>query len=112
MRYLPSYPFQVEHENGGENGIEMKGNKCCHGRASNLGVAECLPQRPAFESKREECEDGRSNGDHDGPDTLDARIGQGTVEWLALFVHLLDEVGEHDDVAVEHPHGAGHPHEM
>src|SRR6266850_6933674 len=105
---FPSDPLKIEYKNRVEDRDQEQGDKRCHGESANLGIAERLPQRATFECERKQCKDCCGNGDHHGSNTLNARIRKSTLQRFALFVHLLNEVEEHDDMAYDDSNKAGY----
>src|SRR5258708_28685641 len=111
MRYLPSYPFEIEHKNRVEDRYQEQGDEGGDGESADLGIAQRFPERATFECERKQCKDRCAHGDHHGSNTLDSCIRNSTLEWFALFVHFLDEVEEHDDMADDYPDETGNPEE-
>src|SRR5438552_19204 len=103
---FPSNDLQVEHEYAVKDRHQEQSDKGSDAKSTDLRVTKRLPERTTFESKREKSQDRCSHCDHHGPDSLDAGIGQRLNQWLALCVHFLDEVEQHDDVANNHPYQA------
>ena len=104
---FPSNDLQVEHEYAVKDRHQEQSDKGSDAKSTDLRVTKRLPQRTAFESKREKSQDRCSHCDHYRANSLDARIGQRLDQWLALCVHFLDEVEQHDDVADNHAYQAG-----
>ena len=104
---FPSNDLQVKHEDAVKNRHQEQSDKGSDAKSTDLRVTKRLPQRTAFESKREKSQDRCSHCDHYRANSLDARIGQRLDQWLALCVHFLDEVEQHDDVADNHADQAG-----
>src|ERR1700675_4658855 len=104
---LPANDLQVKHEDAVKNQHQEQNYKSREPKSTNLRVKKRLPQRTAFESKREKSQDRCPHCDHYRANSLDARIGQRLDQWLALCVHFLDEVEQHDDVADNHAYQAG-----
>src|SRR6266481_6221674 len=97
--YIPPNPLQVQNKNRIEDRDQEQGDEGSDGESADLGIAEGFPERATFECEREESKDRRADGDHHGPDTLNPSIRKSALQWFPLFVHLFDEVEEHDDVA-------------
>src|SRR5258708_40227437 len=108
---IPSDPIKGKKKDGVENRNQQKSDKCCYRGPADLRETERLPQRPALQGKRKKCQDGGSHGDHHWSNTLDTCVWQSPFKWLPLFVHLLDEVEQHDNMAYDHSDEAGHPEE-
>src|ERR1700693_3860284 len=104
---FPSNDLQVEHEYAVKHRHQEQRDKGSDAKSTDLRVTKRLPQRAAFESKREKRQDRCSHCDHYRANSLDARISQRLNQWLALCVHFLDEVEQHDDVADNHAYQAG-----
>src|ERR1700732_1728472 len=104
---FPSNDLQVEHEYAVKDRHQEQSDKGSDAKSTDLRVTKRLPQRTAFESKREKSQDRCSHCDHHGPDSLDASIRKRLREGLAFCVHFLDEVEQHDDVANDHADQAG-----
>ena len=104
---FPSNDLQVEHEDAVKDRHQEQSDKGSDAKSTDLRVTKRLPQRTAFESKREKSQDRCSHCDHHGPDSLDAGIRKRLREGLAFCVHFLDEVEQHDDVANNHAYQAG-----
>src|ERR1700731_4715297 len=104
---IPANDLQVENENAVKNRHQEQSYKGSDAKSTDLRVAKRLPQRTLFRSKREKSQDRCSHCDHYRANSLDARIGQRLDQWLALCVHFLDEVEQHDDVADNHTYQAG-----
>src|ERR1700687_2189798 len=100
---LPANDLQVKHEDAVKNRHQEQSDKGSDAKSTDLRVTKRLPQRTAFESKREKSQDRCSHWCQYKANSLGARIGQGLDQWLALCVHFLDEVEQHDDVADNHP---------
>ena len=67
-----------------------------------------------MDGQGKEGEDRCRHGDHDRPEADDPRIQEGLLEGLSLFMHFLDEIKEHDDVAdddADEAHDAEKGHE-
>src|SRR6266446_3884465 len=110
-RHVPRNPLQVQNKNRVKDRDQEQRDEGSDGESANLGIAERLPERPPFERERKQSKDGRPDGDHYRTNALNAGIGKSTFEWFALFVHLLDEIEEHDHVADDDPNEAGNPKE-
>src|SRR5262249_32973259 len=82
-------------------------DECSNSESSDLGITQWLPQRSTFHRERKQREYRCCNGDHDGPNTLDAGVGQSTFQRFALMMHLFNEIKQHDDVAYDHTDKAG-----
>src|SRR6202162_4924419 len=95
---LPANDLQVKHEDAVKNRHQEQSDKGSDAKSTDLRVTKRLPQRTAFESKREKSQDRCPHCDHYRANSLDARIGQRLDEWLALCVDFLDEVAQDDDV--------------
>ena len=104
---IPVNDLHVEHENAVKNRHQEQSDKGSDAKSTDLRVAKRLPQRTTFESKREKSQDRCSHGDHYRANSLDAHIGQRLDQGLALCVHFLDEVEQHDDLAHNHADQAG-----
>src|SRR6266478_1280204 len=110
-RHVPRNPLQVQNKNRVKDRDQEQRDEGSDGESANLGIAERLPERPPFERERKQSKDGRPDGDHYRTNALNAGIGKSTFEWFALFVHLLDEIEEHDHVADDDANEAGNPKE-
>src|SRR5580704_10516668 len=104
---FPANDLQVEHEYAVKDRHQEQSDKGSDAKSTDLRVTKRLPQRTAFESKREKGQDRCSHCDHYRANSLDAGIRKRLREWLALCVHFLDEVEQHDDVADNHAYQAG-----
>src|ERR1700687_731396 len=82
---FPSNDLQVEHEYAVKDRHQEQSDKGSDAKSTDLRVTERLPQGTAFESKREKSQDRCSHCDHYRANSLDARIGQGLDQWLALL---------------------------
>ena len=97
--HVPRNPLQIQDENRVKNRNQEQGDKCSDGESTDLGIAERFPERAAFERERKQSKNRCAHGDHHRSNTLDPGVRKSTLQWLALFVHLLDEVEEHNQVA-------------
>src|SRR5882757_4547387 len=96
---LPSDPLEVEHKNGVKDRDKEQGDESSDGKPADLGIAERFPERAAFERERKQSEDRRAHGDHHRANTLNPSIRKSALERLPLFVHLLDEIEQHNHMA-------------
>ena len=97
--HVPRNPFKIQNENRVKHRHQEQRNKGSDGEATDLRIAERFPQRAAFQRERKQSKNRCAHGDHHRSNTLDPRVRKSTLQWLALFVHLLDEVEEHNHVA-------------
>src|SRR5450755_1073997 len=89
---FPANDLQVEHEDAVKDRHQEQSDKGSDAKSTDLRVTKRLPERTAFESKREKSQDRCSYCDHYRANSLDAGIGQRLDQRLALCVHFLDEV--------------------
>src|ERR1700693_5348075 len=90
---VPSNPFKIQNENRVKHGNQEQRNKGSDGEATDLGVAERFPQRPAFERERKQSKNRCAHGDHHRSNTLDSSVRKSTLQRLPPFVAFLDEGG-------------------
>src|ERR1700719_3449215 len=89
---LPAHDLQVKQEEAVKSRHQEQSDKGSDAKSTDLRVTKRLPQRTAFESKREKGQDRCPHRDHYRANSLDARIGQRLDQRLALCVYFLDEV--------------------
>src|ERR1700745_2144158 len=104
---LPANDLQVEHEYAVKDRHQEQSDKGGDAKSTDLRVTKRLPERTAFESKREKSQDRCSHRDHYRANSLNAGIRKRLREGLTLCVHFLDEVEQYDDVADNHAYQAG-----
>src|ERR1035437_2305376 len=107
MRRFPLHDFQVEDGDAVEDRDQKKRDEGSNCQSADLGVAERLPERSAVAGEEEESENRCADGNEDGAQTLDSSVANGLLERLARFVHFLDEIEEHDNVADDNADEAG-----
>src|SRR5713101_1398726 len=105
---FPFDPLEIEYKNRVEDRDQEQGDEGCDGESADLRIAQRFPERATFECERKQSEDGCAYGDHHGPNTLNAGIGKSTLQRFALFVHVLNEIEQHDDVADDDANKAGY----
>jgi hypothetical protein len=79
---FPSNDLQVEYKYAVRDRHQKQSDKGSDAKSTDLRVTKGLPQRTAFECKREKSQDRCSRGDHYGANSLDARVGQRLDQWL------------------------------
>src|SRR5258708_2066913 len=89
---LPFDPLQIEYKNRVENRYQEQGNEGCDGESADLGIAQGFPERAAFECERKQSKNRCAHGDHHGTNAFNSGIGKSTLQRLAHFLHLHDEV--------------------
>src|SRR6266566_894674 len=105
---FPFDPLQIEYKNRVEDRDQEQGDEGSDRESANLGIAQRFPERATFECKRKQSEDSCAHGDHHGPNALNTGIGKSTLQRLALFVHLLNEIEQHNDMAYDDSNQAGY----
>src|SRR5580692_7335758 len=96
---FPFDPLEIEYKNRVEDRDQEQGDEGSDGQSADLGIAQWLPQRAAFECERKQSKDRCAHGDQYWANTLNSSIRKSTLQRLTLFVHFLDEVEEHDHMA-------------
>src|SRR6266478_4315361 len=107
--YIPGNPLQVQNKNRIEDRDQEQGDEGSDGESTDLRITERFPEWPTLECEREQSKDRRADGDHHRPDTLNPGIRKSSLQGLALFVHLLDEVEQYDHMADDDPDETGNP---
>jgi len=105
---FPFDPLQVEYKNRVEDRDQEQGDEGSDGESADLGIAQRFPERATFECEGKQSKDGCADGDHHGSNTLNAGIRKSTLQRLALFVHLLNEIEQHDDMAYDDSNETGY----
>src|SRR6266404_2936190 len=100
---FPFDPLQIEYENRVEDRDQHQGDESSDRETADLGIAQRFPERAAFECERKQRKDRCAHGDHHWSNTLNAGIRKSALQRFALFVHLLDEIEQHDDVTDDDP---------
>src|ERR1700757_1225291 len=111
LRLFPTDEFQIQHDEGIEDGNEQKRYESSDRQSPNLRIAKRLPKRAAMCSQRKQRNHCGRNRDHHWPQTKDAGIDQRQLQFLALFSSLLDKFKEHNDVAHNYTDEADDPKE-
>src|SRR5258708_3100675 len=96
---FPLDPLEVEDKNGVEDRNQQKGREGSEREPADLGIAERLPERAAFECEWKQSKDRCAYRDHHRANALDPGIRKSALQRLALLVHLLDEIEQYDDMA-------------
>src|SRR5580704_17578633 len=96
---FPPDQFQIQHDEGVEDGNQTQRHEGRNREAADLRVTKWLPKRAAVRSQREQRNHRSRHGNHDRSKTKDARIDECQLQVLTLFSSLLDEFEEHDDMA-------------
>src|SRR6266851_6183080 len=107
--YIPPNPLQVQNKNRIKDRDQEQGDEGSDGESTNLGIAERFPERTTFKCERKQRKDGCTHGDHHGTNALNPGIRESSLQGLALFVHLLDEVEQYDHMADDNPDETGNP---
>src|SRR6266404_6297251 len=105
---FPFDPLQIEYKDGVEDWDQQQGDERCDGQSADLCVAQRFPERATFKCERKQSKDRRGHCDHHRSNTLDSGIRKSAFQRFALFVHLLNEVEQHDDMAYDDSNQAGH----
>src|SRR5258708_9784905 len=105
---FPFDPLQIEYKDRVKDRDQEQGDERSDSQSSDLGIAQGLPERATFKCERKQGKDRRGHGDHHGSNTLNTGVREGALQRFPLFVHLLNEVEEHDDMAYDHSNEAGY----
>src|SRR5579864_2881234 len=105
---FPFDPLQIQYKDGVEDWDQQQGDESCDGESTDLGVAQGFPERATFKCERKQGKDRCAHRNHHGSNTLNSGIRKSAFQRLSLFVHLLNEVEEHDDMAYDDSDEAGH----
>src|SRR6266404_101527 len=108
---FPFDPLEIEYKNRVEDWDQEQRNEGSDGESADLGVAQGFPERATFKCERKQRKDSCGHSDHHGSNALNAGIGKSTLQRLPLFVHLLDEVEQHDHMADDDADQTGNPQE-
>src|SRR5205085_8856914 len=96
---FPFDPLEIEHKDRVKDGDQEQCDESGYGKSTDLGITKRLPERATFECERKQCQDRRAHGDHYGSNALNPGIRKSALKRLSFFVHLFNEVEEHDYMA-------------
>jgi len=96
---FPFDPLEIEHKDRVEDWDQEQSDEGSDGKSADLGIAQRFPERATFKCEREQRKDSCAHGEHHGANTLNSGIRKSSLQGFPLFVHLLDEVEEHDHMA-------------
>src|ERR1700730_12404854 len=79
---FPLDPLEVENKDCVEDGDQKQGNEGSDSESADLGIAERLPERAAFECQWKQSKDRCAHSDHHGANTLNSRVEKGALQRL------------------------------
>src|ERR1051326_2358978 len=103
----PLDPLQIENKDSVQHGDEQQGNHRRNTKSTDLSVTKRLPQRPAVRRQREERDYRCTHRDQYWTQADNAGVEKRLAQTLAALMGLLNEVEQHNHVAVNHSNQAG-----